>query len=244
MNSFVGYWNQSASTRKSRFEQVGMPDADESTIRSLVDEMLYYIPPITPESFILEVGCGNGLLLEELQRRGYPRLTGTDYSEEMINKANEYCSGIDYRVLDSKALNLEFENDSFDLIYLHSVTQYFEGEDYFNVFLHSCLDLLNNNGCLYIGDVFNIYVRDYNDQNVQNTWLTVIKRLLRRKKSKAVEKNFFLDLNNFDRRHLADRGYKVYPLLEWVNSKSLMFKALRYNLLIKPVDTHCGIEIN
>jgi SAM-dependent methyltransferase len=237
MNGFVGYWDQLASIGKSRFEQVGMPDANESTICSIVDEMLYYIPQLSLESSILEVGCGNGLLLEELQRRGYSRLTGTDYSAEMIAKANEYCSGIDYRVLDSSVQNREFEHHSFDLIYLHSVTQYFEGEDYFNQFLDSCLDLLNKGGCLYIGDVFNVYVRDYLAQSsAQSSKLAKVKNLFRRRGNEPARSNFYLNLASLDRGRLADRGYKAYPLLEWVNSKSLMFKALRYNLLIKPID--------
>jgi 2-polyprenyl-3-methyl-5-hydroxy-6-metoxy-1,4-benzoquinol methylase len=237
MNSFVGYWNQMASVGKSRFEQVGMPDANETTIRSIVDEMLYYIPPLSFDSSILEVGCGNGLLLEELQRRGYSRLTGTDYSTEMIAKANEYCSGIDFRVMDSSALNQELGHGRFDLIYLHSVTQYFESEDYFNRFLDACLALLSKGGCLYIGDVFNVYVYDYIAQSAQNSSLAKVKRLLRRGRHEYAKSNFYLDLANLDQRHLAARGYRVYPLLEWVNTKPLMFKALRYNLLIKPINT-------
>ena len=236
MESFLGYWNKLALVGQSRFEQVGMPDANEATIRSIVDEMFYYIPDLGPESSILEVGCGNGLLLEELQRRGYARLTGTDFSEEMIAKAKEYCRGIDFRALDSSALNREFERGSFDLIYLHSVTQYFEDQDYFNQFLESSLDLLSKNGCLYIGDVFNGYVQDYLVQGSRNSRLSRIKRLLGRRERVCAKKNFYLDLANLDQKHLAERGYKVYPLLEWINGKSLMFKALRYNLLIRPID--------
>ena len=45
MNSFVDSWIQLASTGKSCFEQVGLPDVNESIIRSVVDEMLYLTEP-------------------------------------------------------------------------------------------------------------------------------------------------------------------------------------------------------
>lgn len=233
MSKFKKYWDELAVSGKSRFDQVGMPDANEVVITSIVDEMLYYIPELSLTAPILEVGCGNGLLLENLHRRGYSNLIGFDYSSEMISKAKSYCSGIDFRNLDTSNLKNEFPKGSFDLIYVHSVAQYFDGEDYFNNFLEACLYLLSATGTLYIGDLFNCYVRDYLCGNSSKGKLSKFKRLLKSWKYTPTVTNFYLDLTKFDVEGFLERGYKVYPLLELVNKKSLMFKALRYNMLIK-----------
>ena len=235
MNNFLDYWNSSALGGGSRFEQVGMPDANELTIQSIVEEMLYYVPYLNPESPILEIGCGNGLILDELQKRGFLQLAGADYSAEMIAKAQHYCQGIKFLKLDAGSLDSEFESGTFDLIYLHSVTQYFGSQGYFNQFLEGCLNLLSENGSLYIGDVFNAYVNNYYMGASKRGRLALLRKFFSRSTPK--EKNFYLDLDGLRNLQLEKRGFKVYPLLEWLNNKSLMFKALRYNILI----TKCPI---
>lgn len=61
---------------------------------------------------VLDVGCGTGDLLNELDGRGY-ELYGLDLSNEMINIAKEKNSNIDLQVADIKKFNY---NRQFDLI--------------------------------------------------------------------------------------------------------------------------------
>ncbi len=236
MGEFLSYWNGSALQEQSRFAQVGLPFADESTIRTIVDEMLYYTPTFGLDSEILEVGCGNGLFLEELQQRGFQNLTGVDYSEEMIVKAQQYCHDINFECLAAHLLSSKFKTSSFDLIYLHSVTQYFEDHSYFGEFLDSCLDVMKDNGCLYIGDVFNRYIHEYNKFLSAQRWKGRLRKFFGQSSVKGNE-SFYLDLNYLLKHEITKRGLKVYPLLEWINSKPLDFKAFRYNLLIKKGDS-------
>ncbi|KAI4502354.1 hypothetical protein M0802_002266 [Mischocyttarus mexicanus] len=43
----------------------------------------------TENDQIIDIGCGNGITLVELARKGFKQLTGIDYSEKAINLANE-----------------------------------------------------------------------------------------------------------------------------------------------------------
>ncbi|XP_015171286.1 PREDICTED: protein-lysine N-methyltransferase mettl10 [Polistes dominula] len=38
---------------------------------------------------IIDIGCGNGMILLELTKKGFKQLTGIDYSQKAINLANE-----------------------------------------------------------------------------------------------------------------------------------------------------------
>lgn len=67
---------------------------------------------------ILDVGCGTGLLLAELQRRGFRNLIGVDLSPRMIEKARQNFNG-PLQIAD--IYQLPFENESFDAVIVSSV---------------------------------------------------------------------------------------------------------------------------
>lgn len=87
---------------------------------SILEKVVRWIdrsPLISKSSNIIDIGCGNGLLLVELARRGFLNLTGVDYSEKAIILAREVTekfnlSGINYIVCD--ILQPTFQN-SFDV---------------------------------------------------------------------------------------------------------------------------------
>jgi SAM-dependent methyltransferase len=71
-----------------------------------------------PAGELLEVGCGNGLLLETLRPR-YPELglTGADYSPEMVELANQ--RGVERCTVQREDVrHLSFEDARFDVIVL------------------------------------------------------------------------------------------------------------------------------
>lgn len=76
-------------------------------------------PQIKKISNIVDVGCGNGVLLVELANRGFNNLSGIDYSEEAIVLAREVAENLSvkekivYLVCD--ILQLVFWN-SFDVV--------------------------------------------------------------------------------------------------------------------------------
>lgn len=69
-----------------------------------------------PEDSLLEIGCGNGLLLANLAAR-YPglRLTGIDYTPAMVDLARSRALP-SARIERGDITNLQFSPDSFDLL--------------------------------------------------------------------------------------------------------------------------------
>ncbi|XP_058067115.1 EEF1A lysine methyltransferase 2 [Anopheles bellator] len=59
---------------------------------------------ILADDAIIDLGCGNGMMLIELAREGYSNLTGIDYSPKAIELAKAICRdqelSIEYRVVD------------------------------------------------------------------------------------------------------------------------------------------------
>lgn len=65
---------------------------------------------------VLDVGCGNGAALADLERLGAGRadLHGVDLLEDRVEQARERLPGADIRVADARAL--PFEDATFDLV--------------------------------------------------------------------------------------------------------------------------------
>lgn len=53
--------------------------------------VLSYIAHLRPESSVLEIGCGEGILLPRLKQIGYRNYTGIDISEFAIGKSRQFC---------------------------------------------------------------------------------------------------------------------------------------------------------
>lgn len=102
---------------------------------------------------ILEIGCGTGRILNELIVRGCENLTGIDFSEAQIDICKQRKLNCDLRVGDFFQFRSEFSEKSFDLIFLHSVTQYFPSSDYFEKFLYSVVEALKPGGKILLIDV-------------------------------------------------------------------------------------------
>ena len=75
---------------------------------------------------VLDVGCGTGVLLEQLRRR-HPglELQGIDPSEGMLGVARDWC-GTDVLVAHGRAERLPFPEDAFDVVFSVSALHYFE----------------------------------------------------------------------------------------------------------------------
>lgn len=77
-------------------------------------------------SKILDVGCGTGLFVNEIFRRGY-KAFGIDYSFEMLESSKNICSiQLDKRAILSQAdlESLPFKNSSFDVVVCLGVVAY------------------------------------------------------------------------------------------------------------------------
>ncbi len=109
---------------------------------------------------VLEIGCGTGMLLFPLAQQ-CSKYIGTDYSEVVLSNlrqrvANTSIDPKKVELIHRPADNFEgFEEQSFDLLIIHSVVQYFPNMDYLKRVIEGAVRLIKPGGTLYIGDVQN-----------------------------------------------------------------------------------------
>lgn len=154
-NDFKG-WN-SAITGNSISLDI-MQDWHDSTIRSIISELdSNHLKARNLK--ILEIGCGTGLLISSLLP--YCKLySASDFSENIIKYLiDKYDDHIANGVLElhcADAMNIfKILDDKYDVIILNSVVQYFPGFPYFRNVLECCLERINTDGCIFVGDIRN-----------------------------------------------------------------------------------------
>lgn len=92
----------------------------------------------------LEIGCGNGFMLEEAKKIGFERVRGIEPSRDAIARAGKFVrSFIRQDVLRTGV----FPKNSFDLIAAFQVFDHIPDP---NLFLETCLTLLRPNGILVL----------------------------------------------------------------------------------------------
>ncbi len=113
-------------------------------------------PHLTPESRVLEIGCGSGLLMFELFNQ-VKQYTGIDPSSatQQRNRSRIAAQGIDnIELIEGFAHDIRsMESDSFDVILLASTIQFFPGYRYLEQVLAECERLLTPDGVVVFADV-------------------------------------------------------------------------------------------
>ena len=79
---------------------------------------------------VLELGCGSGAFIFALNELVQARYYGLDYSSSLIDIARLALPEADF--IASEASAPVFDDISFDIIFSHSVFQYFPNLDYAN----------------------------------------------------------------------------------------------------------------
>ncbi|ETN64596.1 hypothetical protein AND_003655 [Anopheles darlingi] len=101
------YWESSYSREINNYRDhgdVGEVWFDEDSQNRIITWLARLEDEIRAEDAIIDLGCGNGMMLIELAREGYSNLTGIDYSPKAIELAKAICRdqdlSIEYRVVD------------------------------------------------------------------------------------------------------------------------------------------------
>ena len=157
------YWNVASKSLPAEYKDHWIDEAGNPLDALLYQEVAEYVLSflhnnlqISGES-ILEVGCGTGRILHHLSKlRRNLSLYGIDFSTEQIEFAKKTSfSGASFEVADIEEFSVKYlsqNHKGFDLIFLHSVTQYFPSDDYFDDFLEAAYKLLKKGGSLLIID--------------------------------------------------------------------------------------------
>jgi len=186
---FDGSYRELAPTVAPTFNITGwisafnnQPIAEEE-MREWVEATVNRIESLKPTR-IWEIGCGTGLLLMRLAPH-CGRYWGTDFSEAALKRIQEQIDAAGQKLPQlslSRRSAADFdgvEPNSYDLVVLNSVVQYFAGVDYLLEVLRGAAAALKSGGKIFIGDV--------RDLSLQQAYYTAIE-LERATESTLVEK--------------------------------------------------------
>ncbi|NEW09288.1 amino acid adenylation domain-containing protein [Paenibacillus sp. SYP-B3998] len=116
------------------------------------------VPYLHRDTRILELGCSSGLTLFQLAPL-VGRYYATDFSEVVIeqNRKRLLEAGYDHVVLDClPAHEVHRIGETFDVIVINSVVQYFHGFPYLRHVIDAAVELLTEGGVLFVGDVMDL----------------------------------------------------------------------------------------
>ncbi|HEX8191018.1 MAG TPA: non-ribosomal peptide synthase/polyketide synthase [Pyrinomonadaceae bacterium] len=124
-------------------------------MREWVDATVGRIRALRPRR-VLEIGCGTGLLLFPVAP-GCETYVATDFSRATIDRLAGQVAARGLRqvtLLHRTADDFEgIADDSFDVVVLNSVVQYFPGADYLLRVLEGAARAVRPGGCVFVGDV-------------------------------------------------------------------------------------------
>ncbi|MGZ4031885.1 MAG: amino acid adenylation domain-containing protein, partial [Tumebacillaceae bacterium] len=107
---------------------------------------------------VLEIGCGSGLLLSKIAPH-CAEYWGTDFSQAALDdlQARLQRTGLDrhdIKLLCSTAEDFSaLREETFDLVIINSVVQYFPNASYLRRVLEGAVEVLTPDGVLFVGDV-------------------------------------------------------------------------------------------
>ncbi len=92
-------------------------------------------------STVLDLGCGNGALTEQLKNKGF-HVIGIDASEELLNIARRNCPDTDFIKADATSFSLD---ESVDAVFSNAVFHWIDGDKQSSM-LHCVYNVLRDNG--------------------------------------------------------------------------------------------------
>jgi len=139
-------------------------------------EMKFLAEYTLPGERVLDLGCGNGRLLEIFQDKKIDYF-GIDFSEKLIEIAKKRYPKAKFQLAD--ALNLPFPNNFFDKIYSIAVFHHIPSEEFRLKFLRETKRVLKSEGILIL-TVWNLWPTNlFQEKQLFYFWLIIKYTLLK-----------------------------------------------------------------
>ncbi|MBD2234787.1 non-ribosomal peptide synthetase [Phormidium tenue] len=141
-------WNSSYTGKPIPLEQM----------QEWVSDRVQQILALKPKR-VLEIGCGTGLLLFQIAPH-CQQYVGTDFSAVSLSSVQAQLDNLNFSHIELlQRIATDFEGidlESFDVVILNSVVQYFPDEAYLMQVLEKAIATVAENGILFVGDVRNL----------------------------------------------------------------------------------------
>tara|TARA_B100000886_G_scaffold226631_1_gene157948 strand:+ start:9484 stop:10194 length:711 start_codon:yes stop_codon:yes gene_type:complete len=128
----------------------GFGSYDEVNWVEMVNEFVKKVD-LHPNSNVYEIGCGCGVFLYIIQQKVEINCFGIDYSKSLIDIAKRVIPK--GKFLEIEAINMHSFGEVFDVIFSHSVFQYFPSEKYSKEVLIKATSMLKIGGQLCLLDI-------------------------------------------------------------------------------------------
>lgn len=165
-------------------------------------------------SNLLEIGCGGGQLIMQLAPL-CKKIFASDFSESSINVLKKRIENLkDFppvQLFVARADDdLPVPEKYFDTVIINSVIQYFPNSDHLLRVINKAIDYLNDDGCLYIGDVQsfslleNFHLNDQLNHISENEtiedFIKIVSNRVHNEKELVVDPEFFFNLPEINER--------------------------------------------
>jgi 2-polyprenyl-3-methyl-5-hydroxy-6-metoxy-1,4-benzoquinol methylase len=155
------YWNEAYLVEKKNFNEYG--DVGEvwfgEDVALMIVRWLHSSDLVKKDDSVIDLGCGNGMLLIELAREGFIDLTGVDYSQNAIDFGESIMKTLDMTIryemcdilsTDGSVMSREYavalDKGTYDAVSLHPEDPKGQRENY----ISSVWELLKPQGLLLI----------------------------------------------------------------------------------------------
>lgn len=147
----VRFWSRMAEEAEN---EVSALDRTVESLKKDVGHILKTLP-LVPDSKVLDLCCGNGLLAFTVSDR-VRKLVGVDMSPVMLERANRVSkrkNGEKVAFINGEAVSLPFKDDSFDSSYCMTSFHYFPDIDYAKTVINEIVRVTKSSGSILLTDI-------------------------------------------------------------------------------------------
>ncbi|MEI7741499.1 MAG: class I SAM-dependent methyltransferase [bacterium] len=195
---------------KTREDYDALADAMDVTRRYIWEELSDMMPEITANDRVLDIGCGNGRMVQTLKTKRY---VGLDLSPELVKRAQARFPEASFVVGD--ALKLPFSEASFEYILSIAVLHQIPGMEARNQALKEAFRVLKPGGIMVIS-VWNLWRSKYLGYLLKSTLFKLFWQhqmdfgdVLIPWKDKGVARYYHAFCARTVRRMLVENGFQV-----------------------------------